>query len=83
MFDHRNFPKITLAAARVNAGLSQEQAANILETTKETVSNYERGKSTPNWDMVKKIEAAYNFPSDFIIFGEQLRLKRNDTQSTT
>lgn len=74
----RNFPKITLAAARVNAGLSQEEAAKELNVSKDTLSNYERGKSVPNWETVRKIETVYNFPSDFIFFGEELRLKRRN-----
>lgn len=72
----RDYPKITPAAARVNAGLSQDEAAKLLNVSKETVSNYERGKTVPDWDTVKRIENVYNFPSDFIIFGEQLRFKR-------
>lgn len=72
----RDYPKITPAAARVNAGLSQDEAAKLLNVSKETVSNYERGKTVPDWDTVKRIEDVYNFPSDFIIFGEQLRFKR-------
>ena len=63
-------PKISLAAARVNAGLSQEEAAKKLSISKETLSNYERGKSIPNWDMVKKIESVYQFPTDYIFFGK-------------
>ena len=76
MVEKRVYPKITLAAARVNAGFSQEEAAIKLNISKETLSNYERGKSVPNWDMVKKIEDVYDFPTDFIFFGEELRLKR-------
>ena len=72
----RDYPKITPAAARVTAGLSQDEAAKLLNVSKETVSNYERGKTVPDWDTVKHIEDVYNFPSDFIIFGEQLRFKR-------
>lgn len=75
--DMRKFPKITLAAARVNAGLSQDEAAKRINVSKETLSNYERGKTVPDWGTVKRIEEVYDFSSDFIIFGEELRLKRN------
>ena len=83
MSDARKFPKITLAAARVNAGLSQDKAANMLEISKETLSNYERGKTTPDWNMVKKIESVYDFPSDFIFFGDELRFKRKMSKAQT
>lgn len=78
MAETRFYPKITLAAARVNAGFTQEEAAIKLNISKETLSNYERGKSVPNWDMVKRMEDVYDFPTDFIFFGEELRLKRNN-----
>lgn len=75
--DIREYPKITPAAARVNAGLSQDEAAKRINVSKETISNYERGKTVPDWGTVKRIEEVYNFPSDFIIFGNELRFKRN------
>lgn len=70
------YPKITLAAARVNAGYNQEEAAKELNISKSTIQNYETGASVPSWDMVKKIEKLYAFPSDYIFFGSELRLKR-------
>lgn len=73
------YPKITLAAARVNAGLTQVKASEALHISKETLANYESGKTVPDWDMVRKIETVYNFPSDFIFFGKELRLKRNNS----
>lgn len=68
MINITQYPKITMAAARVNAGLSQDQASKKLDISKETLSNYENGKTKPSWNMVKKMEEVYNFPSDFIIF---------------
>lgn len=72
-------PKITLAAARVNAGYNQEEAAKELNISKATIQNYEAGETVPSWDMVKKIERLYAFPSDYIFFGNELRLKRRKT----
>ena len=60
------YPKITLAAARVNAGLTQKEAAKLLNLTPATLQNYESGKTTPSWETVRKIEAVYKFPLDFI-----------------
>lgn len=60
------FPKIQLKAARVNANLSQDEAAERLNISKATLQNYESGKTIPQWDMVKKISEVYNFPTDFI-----------------
>lgn len=71
----QKFPKITLAAARVNAGLSQQEAAKALGVSVATLQNYESGKTVPQWGTVQKIEAVYNFPADFI-FCRETRFKR-------
>lgn len=60
------YPKITLAAARVNAGLSQKEAAHALGVSVATLQNYENGKTIPQWGTVKKIEEIYRFPADYI-----------------
>ena len=62
------YPKITMKAARVNANLSQRDAADALGVSVSTIQNYETGKTVPDWDMVKLIEKVYRFPADFIIF---------------
>lgn len=63
-----NTSGITLKAARVNKGLSQEKAALELGISKETLSNYERGKSFPDVMFVKKIEKLYGVEYKDIIF---------------
>lgn len=73
------YPKITLQAARVNVGLNQEESAKELDISKATLQNYEAGTTTPNWDMVKKMEKLYGIPADFLFFGDELRLKRKRT----
>lgn len=65
------YPKITLKAARVNADLSQKQAADALGVSVATLQNYESGKTVPDWDVVMRIGDAYHFPVDFIIFARE------------
>ena len=65
-----DYPKITLKAARVNADLSQKEAAEALNVNVSTLQNYETGKTIPDWEMVKRIEHVYSFPADFIIFAK-------------
>lgn len=74
------YPKITLAAARVNAGYSQKEAAEKLNISSKTLFNYEAGEQVPDWEMVHKIETLYEFPADFIFFGSALRLKRDKSK---
>lgn len=60
--------KISLAAARTNAGLSQKSAAEQLGVTGKTLCNWENGKSFPDQPMIEKICALYQVPYDFIKF---------------
>ena len=60
--------KISLAAARVNAGLTLEQACKLLRVSKNTLIKWEKGISCPTWDKVQLISEIYKFPSDHIIF---------------
>ncbi|MFR2614039.1 MAG: helix-turn-helix domain-containing protein, partial [Subdoligranulum sp.] len=50
----QKFPKISLAAARVNAGLNQQEAAKALGVSVATLQNYESGKTVPQWGTVQK-----------------------------
>jgi len=59
---------ITLKAARVNAGYTQAQAAEIIGVTQDMISNWERGLSYPNVPNIQKIEIAYGIPYADIIF---------------
>ncbi len=60
--------QLTLRAARVNKGYTQRQAAELLGITKDTLSNYERGKSYPDVPIIKKIEELYQVKYESIIF---------------
>lgn len=62
------YPKITLEAARVNAHLSQKEAAKLLGINPRTLANYENGRTLPDVVMGKKIEHVYKFPMMFILF---------------
>lgn len=78
-----DFPKIQLKAARVNANLSQKEAANLLNISRATLQNYESGKTVPQWDIVKKFEEIYNFPTDYIFFGTDYALSVENVKEDT
>lgn len=65
----RTVPRISLKAARVNADLSQQEAAKRLGISKATLQNYEAGNTVPDILMSRKIEDVYGFPVDYIFFG--------------
>ena len=60
--------KITLKAARVNAGLTQRKAAELLKVSLNVVSNWERYITYPDALIIPKIEAIYNISYADIIF---------------
>lgn len=61
-------PKISLKAARVNANLTQKQAAERLQVCLSTLQNYEAGRTVPDWEVVRRIEQVYGIPVDNIFF---------------
>lgn len=60
--------KITLKAARVNAGLSQQEAAEALDVSNKTLCRWEKGLSYPNAMQIEKICNLYKVDYDDIIF---------------
>lgn len=60
--------KITLKSARVNANLTQLEAAKRLGVTRETLSNWETGKSYPSVVKFKVIEKVYGVSYDNLDF---------------
>lgn len=58
----------TLKQAREMCGYTQAEAAELLETSVDTISNYERGKTYPDVPMIRKIERVYGVPYSRIIF---------------
>lgn len=62
---------ITLKAARVNIGLTQEDAAKALNISKGTLINYEKYRTKPDIETSKQIAALYNTTIDDLIFFNQ------------
>lgn len=59
---------MTLKAARVNAGLSQKEAAAKLGISAQTLLNYEKGRHYPDVLILRKIEDLYEVSYRQIIF---------------
>lgn len=59
---------LTLRALRVNRGWTLEEASTLIGVSKETLSNYETGKSYPDVPIIKRIEDVYNISYDKINF---------------
>ena len=60
--------KITLKAARVNAGYSQKEAAEIIGISNKTLCSWENGKTFPDQPMIEKLCGLYGVTYDMIVF---------------
>lgn len=60
--------RISMEAARVNARLTQDEAAKILHVTKQTLINWEKGRTEPKTSQAEKMAEVYGVPYDNIIF---------------
>lgn len=60
--------KITLKAARVNAGYSQKEAAERLGISNKTLCSWENGKTFPDQPMIEKLCVLYGVTYDMIVF---------------
>ena len=47
--------RVTLKAARINKGLTQEDVAKALNVTKKTVGSWEMGKTMPKIDKIEHL----------------------------
>ena len=63
--------KISLAAARVNAGLSQKQAAEKIFVTEKTICNWEKGFTRISFAQLETLCRIYNFDSQHIQLPER------------
>lgn len=58
--------KISLAAARVNAKLTQSEVAQKLKVSNKTVCSWETGKRIPDYATLFTLSSLYGIPMDCI-----------------
>lgn len=63
--------QISLAAARVNAGMTQEDVAREMHVSKNTVVNWEKGKVIPNFASLQVLSSLYNIPVNNIFLPKE------------
>lgn len=63
--------KISLAAARVNAGLTQVELAKAVGVGNDTISNWETGKQIPSVTALRKLSELSGIPMDYIFVPEK------------
>lgn len=75
--------KITLEAARRNAGYSQSKAAKLLGVHPQTLASWEKDSSKLSYIEAKKLGNIYNIDPDLLFFGvknEFIRFMRNEEE---
>ena len=60
--------KISIRAARVNAGLSQKEVAGYLGVSNKTIGSWENGTTFPPADKIPEICELYGVPYDNLNF---------------
>lgn len=58
--------QISMAAARVNAKMTQGEAAREMNVSKNTIVNWEKGMTSPTVPQARKLASIYGIPLDFI-----------------
>ena len=58
--------QISLAAARVNAGMTQEEVAKRMHVSKTTIVNWEKGKIVPGIPEMEMLSRIYRIPQNNI-----------------
>ena len=61
--------KITLAAARVNAGLTQKEVAKDMHISHTTLIEWEKGKDTPKVSQLRRLFELYDIGAEYLIVG--------------
>ena len=65
--------KISLSAARINAGMTQTEAANAMNVTPQTILAWEKGRVEPRISQARKLAEIYAVPLSCLFFAEQIQ----------
>ena len=68
---------ISLAAARVNANMTQDFVAKTLGVSKNTIVAWEKGENEPKVTQAMALSKLYNIPLDNIFLPYNLALNEN------
>lgn len=63
--------QISLAAARVNAKMTQNEVAKAIGVSGQTICNWENGKSEPTYKQARELSTLYGIDLDYIFLPQQ------------
>lgn len=58
--------KISIASARVNAGLTQKELAKACKVSESTIIKWEKGETCPHVKRLPLLEQAFGIPLDYV-----------------
>lgn len=61
----------SLKQCRLRRGLTQEQAAEQLHTTRQTISSYETGRTQPDLDALTRLAGLYGVSVERLLYGDR------------
>lgn len=61
--------KISLAAARINKKMSQEELAQTMGVCRTTILKWENGRTSPTGKQLQRLCTIFELPMDMIFFG--------------
>ena len=64
--------KISIKGARIEKGMTQKEAGNAIGVTKDTISNWERGVTSPTAIQLEKLCAVYGVGLSDIFLNKEL-----------
>lgn len=70
---NRDTLKISLAAARVNARLTQEEVAKEMKVSKNTIVAWEKEASEPSVSQARKLAEMFKIDLDHIFFADYIK----------
>lgn len=75
-FPMKNTIAKNIKARRIACGMTQEELAAKVFTTRQTISNYETGKSKPDYETIGKIAAALGISGEMLLYDTEDREKK-------
>lgn len=73
-----SMPKITLKAARVNAGMTQDDVAQAMHRTKQTIVNWESGATDIKYNDLLTLSEIYQMPIEYMRIPERRKGREKD-----
>ena len=66
-----------LRTLRISKGMTQEQAAEKLNVTRQTISSYESGRTRPDVETLVRLSQLYGVPLEQVLYGPEPALRKS------